>query len=214
MQFNPDPNKQAQEVYFSKKSINENSLLVTFDNAKVLTCFTHKHLGLLLDKRLSFNKYIQSKMNKCYKMIGVIKRLSVNLPRDALLRIYKSFIRPHLDYGDIIYDKPHNESFKNKIENIQYKACIAITGAIQGTSRERLYHELGLESLGDRRWCRKLIFFYKIVNGLAPKYLANYLNTNDNRVYKTRASEHNNIKRFGTRTENFKQSFFPFCVNE
>ena len=52
------------------------------------------------------------------------------------------------------------------------------------------------------------------MNGLAPKYLANYLNTNDNRVYKTRASEHNNIKRFGTRTENFKQSFFPFCVNE
>ena len=57
--------------------------------------------------------------------------------------------------------------------------------------------------------------FCKIVNGRAPKYLANYLNINDNRVYKTRASsEHNNIKRFGTRTENFKQSFFPFCVNE
>ena len=214
MQFNPYPSKQAQEAYFLNKSNNENSLPVTFNNAKVVTCSTHRHLGLLLDKRLSFNEHIQSKMNKCYKMIGVIKRLSVNLPRDALLRIYKSFIRPHLDYGDIIYDKPHNESFKNKIENIQYKACIAITGAIQGTSRERLYHELGLESLGDRRWCRKLIFFYKIVNGLAPKYLANYLDTNNNWVYKRRASEHNNIKRFGTRTKNFKQSFFPLSVNE
>ena len=63
-------------------------------------------------------------------MIGVIKRLSVNLPRDALLRIYKSFIRPHLDYRDVTYDKPHNESFKNKIENIQYEVYIAITGAI------------------------------------------------------------------------------------
>ena len=49
---------------------------------------------------------------------------------------------------------------------------------------------------------------------LDPKYLANYLNINDKRVYKTRASEPSNIKRFGTRTENFKQSFFPFCVNE
>ena len=214
MQFNPDPNKQAQEVYFSKKSNNENSLPVTFNNAKVVNCSTHKHLGLLLDKRLSFTEHIQSKMSKCYKMFGVIKRLSVNLPRDALLRIYKSFIRPHLDYGDIIYDKPNNESFKKKIENIQYKACIAITGAIQGTSREHLYHELGLESLGGQRWCRKLTFFYKVVNGLAQKYLAYYLNINDNRVYKTRASEHNNVKRFGTRTENFKQSFFPFCVNE
>ena len=47
-----------------------------------------------------------------------------------------------------------------------------------------------------------------------PKYRTDYLNINDNRVYKTRASEHNNKKGFGTRTENFKRSFFPFCVNE
>ena len=88
--FNPDPKKQAQEVYFSKKSNNENSLPVTFNNAKVVTCSTHKHLGLLLYKRLSFNEHIQKKkkkMNKCNKMIGAIKRLSVNLPHDALLRI-------------------------------------------------------------------------------------------------------------------------------
>ena len=110
MQFNPDPNKQAQEVYFSEKSNNENSLPVTSNNAKVVTCSTHKHLGLALDKRLSFNEHIQRKMNKCYKMIRVIKRLSVNLPHDALLKIYKLFIRPHLNCRDIIYDKSHNES--------------------------------------------------------------------------------------------------------
>ena len=56
--------------------------------------------------------------------------------------------------------------------------------------------------------------FYKTVNGLAPKYLANYLNINDSQVYKRRASEHNNIERFRTRTENLKESFFPFCVND
>lgn len=50
--------------------------------------------GLLLAKRLSFNEHVQSKMNKCCKMTGVVKRLSVSLPRDTLLRIYKSFIRP------------------------------------------------------------------------------------------------------------------------
>ena len=61
---------------------------------------------------------------------------------------------------------------------------------------------------------RKFTFLYKIVNGLAPKYLANCLNFNDNQVYKTRASEHNNTKRFGTRTKNFKQSFIPFCVRK
>ena len=65
----------------------------------------------------------------------------------------KSFVRSNLDYADIIYDKPFNESFKRKIEMVQYKAALVITGAIKGTdlSRDRLYQELGLESLADRR---------------------------------------------------------------
>ena len=55
-------------------------------------------------------------------IIGLIKKLSVHLRREALLRIYKSFVRPNLDYGDIILDKPNNESFKSRIESIQYKS--------------------------------------------------------------------------------------------
>ena len=51
-------------------------------------------------------------------------------PKDALLTIYKPFVRSHLDYGDIIYDQPQNESFCNKLESIQYNAALAITGAI------------------------------------------------------------------------------------
>ena len=60
-------------------------------------------------------------------------------PREVLLRIYKSFVRLGLDYDDIIFNKPNDESCG--IESIQYKACIAITGAIQRTSRERIYRE-------------------------------------------------------------------------
>ena len=63
----------------------------------------------MLDQQLHFNDHIQSKMTKCYKMIGIIKTLSVNIPHNALLRIYKSFIRANLDCGDISYDKPNNE---------------------------------------------------------------------------------------------------------
>ena len=105
-----------------------------------------------------------------------MKRLLVNLPRSALLTIYKSFIRQHLEYGDILYDKPDNENFQNKIEEVQYKACLAITGAIQWTSREKIYEELGLNSLVERPRRNKLISFYKIVNGLLPDYLYSYLN--------------------------------------
>ena len=97
MQFNPDHKKQAQEVYFSKKSNDENSLPVTFNNRKVVTCSSQKHLVLLLEQRLNFSEHIQSIMNKCFKMVGVLKKLSVNLFRNVLLKIYKSLIRPHLD---------------------------------------------------------------------------------------------------------------------
>ena len=67
-----------------------------------------------------------------------MKRLSLILSRKSLLTICKAFVRPNLDYTDIIYGKPFNESFKRKIEMVQYKVAPVITGAIKGTPRDRL----------------------------------------------------------------------------
>ena len=97
-------------------------------------------------------------------------RLSASL-RPPLITIYKSFIRSHLDYGDIIYDQAYNVSFHQKLESTQYNSTLAITGAIRGTSREKLYHELGFESLVSRRWHRKLCCFYKVFKTQSPRYL-------------------------------------------
>ena len=101
MQFNPDPNKQAQEAVFSKKAESNNSFPLNLNKTEVRTCQCQKHLGLILDKRLNFTEHIKSKISKCDKLIGIIEQLSISFPRNALLRIYKSFIRPHLDYTDI-----------------------------------------------------------------------------------------------------------------
>ena len=72
------------------------------------------------------------------------------------MTMYKAFVRPHLDYGDIIYDEAYNKTFDQKLESIQYNACLALLGAIRGSSRDKNYHELGLESIQCRRWYRKL----------------------------------------------------------
>ena len=72
-----------------------------------------KHLGLL-----NLNEHLESKINKCYKIIGLIKRLSNKLPRDTILRIYKSFVRSHLDFSDIVYDKPNDVSFASRLERV------------------------------------------------------------------------------------------------
>ena len=64
-----------------------------------------------LDKKLKFEEHLNKVDSNVNKTIGIIRKLQNVLPRSALLTIYKSFIRPHLDYGDIIYDKAFNESF-------------------------------------------------------------------------------------------------------
>ena len=92
-------------------------------------------------------------------MISLTRKLSVNLPQNALLTICKSFIRPHCNW--VIYDKPNNENIQNKIEKVQYQACLTITGAIPGASREKIYDELGFQFLAKRRWRSNLYFFIK-----------------------------------------------------
>ena len=102
------------------------------------------------------------KLKNLNKLIGLTRKLSVNVPRKVFLTIYKSFIERHLDYGDILCDKPENENFQNKLEKDQYRTCLAMTGVMQETSRQILYGELGLHSLSKRRWRNKLFFWYKI----------------------------------------------------
>ena len=65
-------------------------------------------------------------------------------------------MRPLIHYGDVIYDQLQNKSFSEKLESVQYKTTLAITGAMQGNSRDKLYQELGLESLKSRRWYKRL----------------------------------------------------------
>ena len=81
------------------------------------------------------------------------------LPREALLTIYKSFIRPHFDYGDVIYDQSYNDLFHAKLESYQHKAALALTGAINRSSTEKLYQELRIEQLRSRHWFRITMFF-------------------------------------------------------
>ena len=135
------------------------------------------------------------------------------MPQKSLLTIYKAFLRPLIDYGDIIYDQPQNESFYDKLESVQYKAALAITGAIQGTSRDKLYQELGLESLKSRRWYKRLSCMFKIMKKEAPNYLINLIPKCEQTI-RTRS---NHIPSYHCQTDCFKfvkYSFFPSTLND
>ena len=155
-----------------------------------------------------------TKLESIDRIIGIIKRLSVSVPRKALLIICKYFTRTHLDYGDIFYDKPENQNFQNKLEKVQYKACLVIIGAIQGTSRQKVYDALGLHTLIERRWCSNLNFFYKIVNGLLPEYLYSYLKFPSQENYLLRSASTTKINPISSRSKTFSKTFFPYCMNE
>ena len=94
---------------------------------------------------------------------------------------------------------------------MQYNAALAITGAIRGTSREKLYQELGLESPRKRRWYRKLCYFFIIFKGQSPEYLFRIL-PSVSKAYNTRTND--KIPHFSGKHNIFINSFFPLTVIE
>ena len=125
--------------------------------------------------------------------------------RKPLLSIYKTLLRPHLDYCDAIYDKPRNEKFMDTLESIQYYATLAITGAIKGTSTEKSYNELNLEYVRDRQWMRRLCLFHIIFHLKSLNYLYDLIPP-VTCFYATR--NNTNIPSFNCRKQFFMNSFF------
>ena len=155
---------------FSKKKISVDHPPIFFNDVIVMKVDEHKHLGDVFDGQLTFSSNIQPAINKARRGIGMPWFLSNYLPGQTLNELHKLYVRPHLDYGDIIYHIPQKvcdfshevtlHRIVERIESVQYSAGLAITGAWKGSSRDKIYEELGWESLNDRRWSRHLVLFF------------------------------------------------------
>ena len=99
-----------------------------------------------------------------------------------------------------------------KLESVQYSAALAVTGAWKGTSREKLYNELRWESLNLRRWSRRLVLFFKIVNNLTPEYTRQPIPPLPQSNYRLRRPAI--IGQMRARTMSFGASFYPNCLSE
>ena len=73
---------------------------------------------MILDNRLNFQEHLKNIQNKINKTVGLLQKLQHILPREQLLTIYKSFVKPYLDYGDVIYDQHYNNFFHQKLEPV------------------------------------------------------------------------------------------------
>ena len=120
---------------------------------------SQKYLGLTLDVKLNFVEHIKYITQKISKNMGLVCRFQSILLTSSLLTIYKTFVRSHLSYADVIYDRVYNSFFHEKIRISSIQFLSGNNKSNNRTLSEKLYEELGLESLKSRRWLRKFYHF-------------------------------------------------------
>ena len=212
MQFNAD---KTEELLFSVKRQRPLHPPLRLENEEITSKTEHKHLGMILDSKLSFKSHVNEAILKAKRGIGLIRHLSQYVSRDVLDQMYKLYVRPHLDYGDIVYHKydPDLSSVITKrLEQTQYAASLAVTGAWRGTSRQKLYDELGWESLYERRWYRRLCHFFKLKVTQYPVYLFSLIPPQRQISYDLRNPQAYAQNR--ARTDRFSNSYFYNTLHE
>ena len=94
---------------------------------------------MILDTKLNFQGHIINILNKVNKTIGLLRKLQNILPRAYYLQYLNHFLGLTLIMVMLHMAKAINNTSLEKIESIQYSAALAITDAIRGSSREKLY---------------------------------------------------------------------------
>ena len=143
---------------------------IILNGTNLKSVYSHKHLGLILTKKMTWFEHILSLTNKAKKRIHLLSAFKYSMSRYALFRF--SFVRPLLEYADVIFDNCFKQE-KLMIENVQYAALRLVTGAKKGTSRELLLKDCGLCTMQNRRAFHKLLKLFLIINHQRPSYLDN-----------------------------------------
>ena len=100
--------------------------------------------------------------------------ITFKVDRTTLSKLYKSMVRPIMDYADVLWNGC-TESESDLLEHIQNEIAKVVTGAMKGTSKHRLMHEIRWGNMKTRRAIHKLLLYFKTVNNLCASYLSDLL---------------------------------------
>ena len=172
----------------------------------------HCHLRITFQSSATRKKHIYDIYKKACSRLLLLRQVKHLLDRYSLIHIYFTFIRPVLEYGDVVWGNCTKKE-SDLLEIVQIEAGRIITGLGCNSSRQKVYHELGWETLENRRKNHELILFYRILNGLAPAYLYELVQPYLPRQsgYKLR-NENNTFHPPFSRTSSFYDSFIPFTI--
>ena len=196
-------------IFSNKKNISKPSIILR--STKINQVLSHKHLGSYFAPDMSWSIHIDNCIKKMNKKLGLLRRQSYVLKKIQRIDIYKTMIRPIIEYGAVLTDNC-STSDALKLDKVQRTAALICTGAMRRTETGLLLDFLGWEKLGDRRKLSKMAIFYKIINKTTPEYLSKNLNPIVNSTYSLRSSYSNLIKPYKCRLTKYKNSFFPNCT--
>jgi len=143
--------EKTQMILFKNpgKTIPEDFHL-TLDNVIVKPEKTVKLLGVTLDQHLTFGHHIDSVVNKCQGLLGILAKATPYLPKDLLKLLYTTLIRSHMEYCSSIFSSSAKTHLK-KLDVIQRKAARIIYEVPRDVHADILLLFLKLDELGDRR---------------------------------------------------------------
>ena len=134
------------------------------EEVSITKCEEEKDLGVTFDKLLKFDVHIQNSINKANKILGIIRRSFSYLDAEIFIKLYKSMVRPVLEYGNVIWF-PYLKRQSVAIEKVQRRATRMLPFLRDLCYEKRLNH-LKLPSLKHRRLRGDMIQTYKIFNNI------------------------------------------------
>lgn len=168
----------------------------------------HKHLGLTFSKDCSWHDHIELVKAKAWLRINIMRRLKFQLDRKSLQTIFISFIRPLLEYANVVWDNCTQQQ-SNDLEKIQNEAARIVTGATKLASIQSLLSDTGWESLASRREKHKLILYYKMVNNMTPEYLSSLVPPTVGSISRYNLRNETNLQTIPARSQHYYNSFLP-----
>ena len=184
---------------------------LVLNGTQITQVTSHTHLGLTFNDRMTWDNHIKRVTTGANKLVCLLKRLYRHIPRTAKSQIYKTFIRPKLEYASVIFDAC-TANLSSVLENVQRQAALTVLGAYRKTSQASLLDELGWEPLAVRRKVQKLNLFYKIVNQLTPDYLRRLIPQTVATITPYSLRNQNDYRDVKARTVRFKKSYIPSTV--
>ena len=127
----------------------EKNLQFGIHGPKILQSVSHAYLRIHFQPDGHWNKHIHTIHDKAAKRLNLLRMLKYKINRKSLVIIYNAWIRPVLEYGDIVWDNCLIKDSKI-LENLQVKATRIITGIRHNSSRSKLYDELVCDLLSTR----------------------------------------------------------------